>query len=389
MKKLIISIIVLALLVGCSSSGGAQSAATPTASATAKTAKTSGASAQGYVTPVRRADLAFRAGGRVAQVLVKEGDVVRAGQPLVKLQDAEQKAGLAQAQADLARLQAGARAEEIAAAQANVGVANAQVKAAQIELDKVKNGAQQTADAASAQAQVAQAKIQLKAVSDSYDAITTGIEMSKQYGRGGSTLPRYEEQTRIQLAAAQAAFNAAQSQLNLAWTSKDDDLRSAQARLNVAIGQRNAAQAQIDLLKAGSTAEQIEAAKARVAQAQAALDETTLVAPFDGAIADLAVNMGEMVGPGPRIASIADLAQWQVETDDLSEVDVVNVQPGAEASITVDALPGVTLKGQVKSIVPRSAIKRGDVTYTVKVAITDSEPRLKWGMTAFVDIQGK
>ncbi len=274
MKKLIISIIVLALLVGCSSSGGAQPAATPTASATAKTAKTSGASAQGYVTPVRRADLAFRMGGRVAQVLVKEGDVVRAGQPLVKLQDADQKAALAQAQADLARLQAGTRAEEIAAAQANVDVANAQIKAAQVELDKAKNGAQQSADVASAQAQVAQAKVQLKAVQDAYDGITTGIEMSKEYGRAASTLSRYEEQTRVQLAAAQAAYNAAQRQLNLAWTGKDDDLRSAQARLNVAIGQRNAAQAQLNLLKAGSTAEQIEAAKARVAQAQAALEDS-------------------------------------------------------------------------------------------------------------------
>jgi len=386
MKKLLIGMILLALVTGCAQAS-AKPTPTPTASATAKTAKTSGASAQGYVTPVRRADLAFRAGGRVAQVLVKEGDMVRAGQPLIKLQDAEQKAALAQAQADLARLQAGTRAEEIAATQANVGVANAQVKAAQVELDKVKNGAQQAANVASAQAQVAQAKVQLKAVQDSYDSITTGIETLKKYGRSGATLSRYEEQTRVQLAAAQAAYNAAQRQLTLAWSSKDDDLRSTQARLNVAIGQRNAAQAQLDLLKAGSTAEQIEAAKARVAQAQAALDETTLVAPFDGAIADLAVNLGEMVGPGPRIASIADLAQWQVETDDLSEVDVVNVQPGAEASITVDALPGVTLKGQVKSIVPRSAVKRGDVTYTVKVAITDSEPRLKWGMTAFVDIK--
>jgi hypothetical protein len=49
----------------------------------------------------------------------------------------------------------------------------------------------------------------------------------------------------------------------------------------------------------------------------------------------------------------------------------------------------VTLKGKVISTTPRSAVKRGDVTYTVKVAITDPEPRLKWGMTAFVDIQGK
>ncbi len=386
MKKLLIGMILLALVTGCAQAS-AKPTPTPTASATAKTAKTSGASAQGYVTPVRRADLAFRAGGRVAEVLVKEGDVVRAGQPLVKLQDAEQKAALAQAQADLARLQAGTRAEEIAATQANVDVAGAQVKAAQVELDKVKNGAQQAADVASAQAQVAQAKVQLKAVQDSYDSITTGIETLKEYGRSGTTLSRYEQQTRVQLAAAQAAYNAALKQLALAQTSKDDDLRSAQARLNVAIGQRSAAQAQLDLLKAGSTAEQIEAAKARVTQAQAALDETTLVAPFDGAIADLAVNVGEMVGPGPRIASLADLTQWQVETDDLSEVDVVNVQPGAEASITVDALPGVTLKGQVKSIVPRSAVKRGDVTYTVKVAIADSEPRLKWGMTAFVDIR--
>ena len=386
MKRFIIGLVLLALLSGCGQ-GSAKPTPTPTASATAKKASTSGASAQGYVTPVRRADLAFRAGGRVAQVLVKEGDQVKAGQPLVKLQDADQKAALAQAQADLARLQAGTRAEEIAAAQANVDVANAQVKAAQLELDKVKNGSQQAADVATAQAQVAQAKVQLKAVTDSYDSITTGIELSKQYGRGGSALPRYEEQTRIQLAAAQAAYNAAQSRLALAWTSKDDSLRSAQARLNVAIGQRNAAQAQLNLLKAGSTAEQIEAAKARVTQAQAALDETTLAAPFDGTIADLAVNVGDLVSPGPRIASIADLTQWEVDTDDLSEVDVVNVKPGAEASITVDALPGVTLKGQVKSIVPRSAVKRGDVTYTVKVTITDSEPRLKWGMTAFVDIK--
>ena len=65
---------------------------------------------------------------------------------------------------------------------------------------------------------------------------------------------------------------------------------------------------------------------------------------------------------------------------------MVNVQPNATASITVDALPGVTFNGQVKSIVPRGAVKRGDVTYTVKVVVADPDPRLKWGMTASVDI---
>jgi HlyD family secretion protein len=338
------------------------------------------------VTPVRHADLAFRTGGRVVQVLVKEGDQVKAGQPLVKLDDAELKAGLLQSQADLAHWQAGARAEEIAAAQANVAIADAQVKAARVELDNAKNGAQQAADVATAQAQLAQAKTQLIAVQDAYDSITTGIETLKQYGRSGSTLSRYAEQTRIQMTAAQAADNAAQKRLALASTSKDADVRSAQARLNIALGRQNAARAQLDLVKAGSTQEQIDAAQARLTQAQAALDETTLVAPFDGTIAELNVNVGEMVGPGSHVASMADLNQWQVETDDLGEVDVVNVQPNAPATITVDALPDVSLTGQVKSIVPRSTVKRGDVTYTVKVTIADPDPRLKWGMTASVDI---
>ncbi len=386
MKRLLFVIMAVALLAGCTQSNTEEPSATPTASAAIEKSTASSASAQGYVTPIRHADLAFRTGGRVVQVLVKEGDQVKAGQPLVKLDDAELKVALLQAQADLARLQAGARAEEIAVAQANVAIADAQVKAAQVELDNAKSGAVQAADVASAQAQVAQAKTQLKAVQDAYDSITTSIDTLKQYGRSGRTLSRYAEQTRVQLAAAQAAYDAAQKRLTLASTSKGDNMRSAQAHLNIAIGQQNAAQAQLDLLKAGSTQEQIEAAQARVTQVQAALDEATLVAPFDGTIAELAVNVGEMVGPGSRVASIADLNQWQVETDDLTEVDVVNVQPNAPASITVDALPGVTLTGQVKSIVPRSAVKRGDVTYTVKVTVADPDPRLKWGMTASVDI---
>lgn len=386
MKKLLFICVIVAFLAGCTQANADAPSATPTINASAAESKTSSATAQGYVTPGRHADLAFRTSGRVIQVLVKEGDQVRAGQPLVKLDDAELKAGLLQAQADLARWQAGPRAEEIAAAQANVAIVDAQVKAAQVELDQAKNGAQQTADVASAQAQIAQAKAQLKAMQDAYASITTGIETLKQYGRSGNTLTRSAEQIRVQMDAAQAAYNAAQKRLTLASTGKDDDVHSAQARLNIALGQQKAAQAQLDLVKTGSTQEQIDAARARVTQAQAALDETTLTAPFDGTIAELTVNVGEMVGPGARVASIADLDQWQVETDDLNEVDVVDVQPNAPATITVDALPGVSLAGQIESIEPRSTVKRGDVTYTTKVTITDQDPRLKWGMTASVTI---
>jgi HlyD family secretion protein len=81
----------------------------------------------------------------------------------------------------------------------------------------------------------------------------------------------------------------------------------------------------------------------------------------------------------------ADLTQWEVDTDDLTERKS-SAWLSTPVFITLDALPGVTLRGQVMSITPRSTTKSGDVTYTVKVTITDPDPRLRWGMTASVDI---
>jgi HlyD family secretion protein len=326
----------------------------------------------------------------VAQVLVTEGDKVKAGQPLVKLQDADLKAALAAAQAVLKQAQAGARPEEIAQAQANVDIAKAQLESAQADLDRFQNGAM-GAQLAATQAEVAQAAAELKVAQDSYDALVLGPGhgIPTDANVPGRGLGKYEEQKREQLGVTQANYKAAQVKLWQVQVDTSNNLRALQANIEVAQARLDAAQAQLNLTKAGAQPEQIDALKARVAEAQAALDEATLVAPFDGTIAELDIDLGEIATPGVRIASIADLTQWEVDTDDLSEVDVVGVQQGHEVSIKVDALPDVQLKGKVTSITPRSEVKRGDVTYTVKVAISDPDSRLKWGMTAFVDIRGK
>ncbi len=389
MKKLVIAIVLIALVSACSSSNATKTPA-QTATPGAKKAGASGASAQGYVTPVQYADLSFRASGRVAQVLVKEGDQVKKGDPLVKLQDADLKAALAVAQAELKRAQSGARPEEVAQAQASVNIATAQVEVAEAELARFQNSVVGVQIAA-AQADAARSAADLKVAQDSYDALVLGPGHgipadANTWGRG---LGKYEEDKRAQLAILKADYDAAQKKLWLAQTDAGTTLQSYQTNVEVAKARADAQQAQLNLVKAGTAPEQIDALKARVAQAQASLDEATLVAPFDGTLAELDVNVGEIAAPGNRIASLADLTLWEVETDDLSEVDIVGVQPGAEVSVKVDALPDVQLKGKVTSITPRSAIKRGDVTYTVKVALAEPDPKLKWGMTAFVDIRGK
>jgi multidrug efflux pump subunit AcrA (membrane-fusion protein) len=86
--------------------------------------------------------------------------------------------------------------------------------------------------------------------------------------------------------------------------------------------------------------------------------------------------------------SFGDTSRWQIETDDLTEIDVVNVQPGASVSISVDALPGEEFEGKVVRVTPQAETKAGDQTYTVLIDITKGDTsKLRWGMTTYVDIK--
>ncbi len=371
-----------------------QQLAAPTIAALAPTpgakSKDDVVSAEGNVVPKSASDLAFRTGGRVIEVLVSEGDVVKQGQPLIRLQDDELRIAVTQAQAALdlakaneAQIEQGARPEEIAAAEAALRAAQAQVNAAVANRDRLTGGATD-ATIALAQAQLASAMVEQKLAQDTLDKLPDFVHGTP------------EEQLRYRVNAANMAVDAAQKALTEATTGAGQQVKAAQSNVAAAIAQRDIAQARLDQLKNGATQAQIDAAKAGVAQAQAtlaaaqaALDEATLKAPFDGTLALINVDAGQVIGPGLVVASIADLQSWEVETDDLGEVDVVNVQAGQSVSITLDALPDVTLNGAVTSVTPRSETKRGDVTYTVKIKIENSDPRLRWGMTAQVDIKVK
>jgi HlyD family secretion protein len=100
------------------------------------------------------------------------------------------------------------------------------------------------------------------------------------------------------------------------------------------------------------------------------------------------IHEGEFVQGGTEVISLGDTSTWQIETDDLTEIDVVDVQLGAEVTISVDALPGEDFEGKVVRITPKAETKAGDQTYTVLIDITKGDAsKLKWGMTTFVDIE--
>ena len=369
---LVLVLVAGAVLAGCSG-GGANPTPTPTAQA--KAAPLTIVSAEGTVLPVQRATLAFKIGGRVAEIPVKEGDAVQAGVVLTRLDDKTAAAQVAQAQASLnvaqkqlAQLKTGGTAAERLAAQ------NA-LTSAQAALAKVKAGP--TAD-------------QLGSLKAAVDAAQAGVSQAQfRYDRiGGSANPFGSaaaeslalQQAYISLASAQSAFRDAASH------PTDSEVKAAESAVS---------QAQSALARLDPTPDAVALADAQVSQAQAALalatvsaQDSVLTAPFAGSVASVDVELGDVVSPGAVAVSVANLSKLQVETVDLTEVDVAKVALGQSVNVKVDAFPGKVFTGQVAGIASVATDHRGDKVYKVTIDLQPgSETGLRWGMTANVDIQ--
>ncbi len=428
MKKIAVGLLSSGLILLAACSSGAQSAQ-PTPSATEAAVKASGKIvAEGRVVPARNAALSFQATGIISEVLAAEGAQVDAGQVLVRLDARQQhaavaqaQAGLNQAQAALDALKAGPRVQEVQTAQAALDAAKAQlaklqagarpediaasaaaVSIAQAQMQEVQDGASEQ-QLGAAYADVANAGAALKQAQYAYDAAfkqdpaginasPAALALEQATNNYNAAKARYDDlaqgPTASSLDLAKARVQQAGAQLN--------SIKAAprQADLDAVNAEVKRAQAQLDLVKAGARAEDIAAAQAAVdsaqatlEQAQSALTDTELRAPFAGVVAFLDVHVGEQATPGTVVARVGDPSAWEIETTDLTELNVVNVHEGTQATISLDALPGAELAGKVVRIRQFGENKQGDIVYTVVVQPDKQESRLRWNMTASVALE--
>ena len=343
--------------------------------------------ASGEIVPAQEAQLAFTVSGRAQAVTVAEGDQVEAGQALVTLETdsldadvAQAEAALDVAQAQQALLGAGPRPGEVATAEAEVEAAEARLAQAAARRDQITAGAAD-AEVTAAQAALAAAQAEEKSARIAYDQM-----------QGRKVQDWEEEVTNLRLRAAELSRAAAKAQLAQAEQGTQIRVREARAAVWAAAAQGDVAQAQLDKLRAGTMPEEMAAARAAVAQAEAALgaaraalDQATLRAPFAGEVASLEMEPGETVVPGQVVLVLADLSCLQVETTDLSERDVALVAVGQRATVQVEAL-GVEIGGRVASIASQAEVIGGDVVYAVVVELDEQPPGLRWGMSAEVEI---
>jgi len=131
----------------------------------------------------------------------------------------------------------------------------------------------------------------------------------------------------------------------------------------------------------------LQQAEWNAAQIERQIADAEVRAPFDGTVGSVHVRAGELVSPGQPLVTLGDLATLRVETTDLDEVDVAQVAVDRVATVTFDALPDRVFTGRVTRVSPMAEPGTGGVHYTVVVELQEMDSTLRWGMTAFVDIE--
>lgn len=289
--------------------------------------------------------LTSKIGERVDRILVDTGQEVRKGQVLIVLDNAAEKAALAQARANLQlalqNQQAGAQqgAGAVTQAQADVQGAASQVPAAQ-------------AGVAAAQAQVEAAQAALPGASEALARARADYERTQSLVSTGD-LPRQQlDAMRAAYAQAQSQYSAAQDAVSVAsanLNAAQQRISSAQAGVSAAQGGVQAAQGK---LAQASASAPVSAAEAAVSLAQQNLANTRIVSAIDGYVGEKQVEAGQTVSPGMPLLTL--IPKRVFVTANYKETQVGNMHAGQPVDIGIDAYKGVAFHGRVIAINPAS-----------------------------------
>jgi HlyD family secretion protein len=335
----------------------------------------------------RTISVGSRAGGRIARVLVKEGDAVAAGQELIELEPGDWSAQLMQA--------------------------NAQQMSAEAMLDKLKKGARpEELEQARARALTAQAALQ-----------------QAMAGARPEQIQAAESRLAAQEIAVQKAKLDAdrEHQLDKAGASTRAELDNANMALRQAIAQRDAAKNQLDELKNGSRREEVtqararemeqaasmklviagtrdedlrmaeaalEAARGRVQQIQAMVDELKIRAPLAARVEALDLRPGDILAANATAAILLEEKELYVRIY-VPETLLGRLHVGQTVPILVDSFPDRSFRGIVKHIndvgeySPRNlqtADERADQVFATRVELQEGFDTLRAGMAAFIKV---
>ena len=337
--------------------------------------------ATGTVRANQDAILTFQTSGIVEAFMATIGDKVEKGDLLVTLEQTSLPAQIILARADLVAAQNALEA----LMDTDVALANARLALTQarevLENSEYVFLVQQEGNRASGET-IAEAQANLVLAQSEVDRAQK--EYSKFSGR--PTDDPVRALARSNLAAARQQRDAVLRQLNwyLGKLSAEDQAM-LEAEVGVALANLRQAEVEAERIVSGPDPEELAAAQARIAAAQANMNLASVRAPFAGTITLVEVKPGDRVSPGQPAVQLFDLSRLFVEAQ-ISEVDINKIHPGQIVALTFDAEFDRQYEGIVTQVGLTGNASQGIVNFRILIEIIHPDEAIRPGLTAAVNI---
>ena len=352
--------------------------------------------ASGSITPRQTVNLSPKSSGKVAQILVEQGDFVTEGQVVARMDSSDLDperdqvlASLEEARVRLAQVRNPTRSELRGQADSAVTGSKAVVSQTQSDINKaiaeISNADGAVVDAQSA---LEFAQIQLKRqenlVNDGAIARNTFEDFQRKEKTAQLALVQAKakkSQAIAQKASAIALNEKAQSQVDSDELKRDQQDQSGSSG-DIAIEETKVATAQ-----------------ARLKAVDQKIEDTSIRAPFAGQVTQRFASVGAFVTPttqassattgsGATSTSIVAISSELEVIAKVPEVDIAQIKATQTADVSVDTFPGETFKGRVRLISPEAIEERDVRFFQVRLKLVSGQRQLKSGMNADLDFAG-
>jgi HlyD family secretion protein len=343
-------------------------------------------------------DLSFKTAGRVIELTVREGEWVKKGQVIARLdatqleqQRARDAAAVSGAQSQYQQLQTSIEYQK-ATIDSDVALRRAELAQAQARLDDLLAGSR-SQEIGQAQAAVTDAKAANDFAKSEYERALV------LYSREDiSTSQRDQAKTRVDSTAAQ--LRQAEQRLALVQEGPRKEeivaARAAVARAQAAIATAEANRIEVRRKEEELTGRraEIDRNRATVGMTEAQLADTTIVSPIDGVVLLKAAESGEVVAAGTTIVSIGDLDHPWLRAY-VNEPDLGKVHLGGTVSLSTDSFPGKKYEGRISFISSEAEFtpkqiqtkeERVKLVYRLKIEVDNTAHELKNNMPVDAEI---
>jgi HlyD family secretion protein len=308
-------------------------------------------SLDGQISPLQESTLSSQQSGNVVAVYVNEGQHVRAGQTIAKLDDATLRATLAQQEAIVQQNSAA------------LGSANLQAPV---------TAAQASNTVVTAQQQLAAARNAVSTAQAAYESAKSTYVADESLLKQGYVAQTAFEQARSQYVQAEQALNSAREQQRQAQTA----LRYAQTQGGNAVPIQ---QQQIQVNRG-----QLAAAQAQVRLLQTQIAQTSIVAPFDGVVTQRLLDPGAFASPNQPVARVSQIATVYINVN-VPDDDLAYVHSGTPVTFTSTSIPNRTFSAAVMDV--NATPTSGTLSYRARVRVPNPGDVLRGGMLVSVNVR--